>query len=585
MVGSALTRVAQISAPYTFLISTVSLDAVAICSQLASVSCFKHASCTRFLPSDFCALQPTNRITAVHFNSTSNIYQCLLPASSIRRSTNHLCNVNLPSPIPLTPSSFPTSSPTIEQQQQQPFLRPMLHPTPFTSSASPFVDLGPDIFELLLAYLCGESLSTAISTDAYRRLLPFAICCTQHYHLTIRSIKGLSLLPLHFTQRSSIRSALPVPPFPVALYSFYSPAYHHYSNQSSRRALGFTIHPPSRTASLDVHLPRAVKSFPNLRTLHIYRTTRLSNRGFNALILSLPNLRQLLVSANHHLTLDAIRDLPSCTQLQTLELSYCTGLGDEQSVQGGQLIAKLTQLRTLSVAYWNIADQFVEQVSQLPHLETLDLSMCNRLTSRSCFHLARNAKRLRHLKFRCSMHLTDSGLRALAACSTLQSVNFSLARRISDAGVQLFGDANAMPNLRTVLLSQCQSLTDAAVSHLSSNQAIRRLDMSYCQCLTARIAQPLARLRNLEEIDLTGCHGITDQVVYVLTQCASLRNISLAYCSQLTDASVSALCSSAHKYNTIDLRKCCGISESALTELSSRCKTLKSALEEQGTES
>ncbi|PXF46985.1 putative F-box/LRR-repeat protein [Gracilariopsis chorda] len=454
--------------------------------------------------------------------------------------------------------------------------------SPACSSPSPFVDLGPDVFELLLGYLCGEPLSTAISTDAYRRLLPFAICCTQHYDLTIRCIKGLSLLPLHFTQRSTVRSAPPVPPFPVALYSFYSPAYHHYGNQSSRHALGFSAQSPSRTSSLDVHLPRAVKSFPNLRTLHIYRTTRLSNQGFNALILSLPNLRELLVSANHHLTLDAIRDLPSCSQLQTLELSYCTGLGGEQSVEGGQLIARLTHLRTLSVAYWNIADQFVEHVSHLPHLETLDLSMCNRLTSRSCFHLARNAKRLRNLKFRCSMHLTDSGLRALAACSNLESVNFSLARRISDAGVQVFGDAQAMPNLHTVLLSQCHMLTDAGVSHLSSNQAIRRLDLSYCDCLTERIAHPLTRLRNLEEIDLTGCQGITDQVVQVLAQCTSLRSISLAYCSRLTDASVSALCSSARKepYSSVDLRNCCDISVTALTNLSSRCQTLKSALQE-----
>ncbi|CAN8061391.1 unnamed protein product [Agarophyton chilense] len=449
--------------------------------------------------------------------------------------------------------------------------------------SSPFVRLGPDVFELLLAHLCGEPLNGAISTDAYRRLLPFAICCTHQYRLTRAAVNGLSLLPLRFTQRPAARPALPVPPFPVALYSFYSPAYRHYTNSSSCSAVVFRNPHRGSASLLDLHLPRALATFPNLRSLHVYRTTRLSDHGFETLILSLPALRELVVNANRHLTIDAIRRLPACKQLHTLQLSYCTGLGDDACAEAAQIISGIASLRTLSVAYWNITDAFVERIAHLPNLSSLDLSLCKRLTSRSCMHLASYAPNLHTFKMRCSPHLTDCGVRALAECSNLHFLNLSLCRRISDDALQLMADARKMPHLHTVLLSQCQALTDTAVTFLSSNRNIRRLDLSYCEALTDHIAYSLSTMYNLQDIDLSGCSGITDNVVMALLNCKSLTNISVAFCLGLTDHSANALCSAARTapYNMVDVRKCVQISMAALSSLSAKCVTLRSALHNQ----
>lgn len=445
-------------------------------------------------------------------------------------------------------------------------------------SCSPFVDLGPDIFRIILSHLADEPVCSPLSTDGYRRLLPFAVCCTSHYELVTESVRGLAVLPVNFTTRATHhgRSKSPVPPFPVVLYGMkrITASCQSRTVTSSQNSLLGAYSNPTRR-SLDIDLSDAVSNLPNLRALHLFRTSNVSDNGLATILERLPKLRELRVPSNHQITAHSMKRLAGCPQLQTVDLAYCTGLGDEC----GQIFRRLPSLKSLSVICWRISDAFVEQVAQCPTLEELDISACYQLKHYTIACLATHAKRLKVLQFRCASHLRDLAMTYLGKCSSLREIDLSMAKNITDEGIAHLADPEKMPCLRKLIISQCSSLTDDAVMTLSANQNIQSLDLSLCDLITDRAAEWFLHMPGLKELDLTGCPNISDWTVSILAESSRLRHLRLARCPRITDNGLETLCSSPSvPFELVDVKRCEGVTRKGIDSLEDVCNNVLTSL-------
>lgn len=415
---------------------------------------------------------------------------------------------------------------------------------------SPFAALGPDLFHLLLSHIAGESMDRPITTDAYRFILPFAVCCTSHYNLTIRAIHGLSLLPLNFTLDRSGHRRRP-PSFPTAL--LLSPP--------------TTRSPP---LSLDRHLPRAIARLPELCVLHLFRNSQVCDAALSEIAHAAPNLRELRLRANRSLSVVGLRALQSCSRLAILDLSYCLGLSNECAT----LLASLPVLHTLLLAYWPISDAFIATLATSTTLRDLCLTACSTLTSTSCLHLA-NAGRLTALRFRSSPTLDDRAVSHLAQLPTLTTLDLALSRHISDSSLTALSNPEALPNLHRLTFSQCTNITDNGVIHLSQNHNVRVLDLSFCHHLTDMAVEALTRMLRLESLDIGGCRNVSDEAVRRLTRLPWLCRLGLSRCVALTDRTAEALVKAANApLEFVDVRNCFAMSSEALEELNGACKQL-----------
>ena len=220
-----------------------------------------------------------------------------------------------------------------------------------------------------------------------------------------------------------------------------------------------------------------------------------------------PLLTSLDLSYCRHITNASVRALSNkCTQLVSLNLSFCTNTINDNSV-----IA-------LSNGY--------------PHLVSLNLSGCRSITFNSVFALANGCPLLTTLDLANCNQITDNSLIELSRrCPLLTSLNLTQCKRITDRSVTAL--SNGCPLLSTLDFYRCDQITDISLVALSIG------------------------CKQLKDLTLAHCKRITDRSVLALANgCSQLTKLNLSYCKNFTDAGVLALANGCPKLSTLVLRHC-----------------------------
>ena len=154
-------------------------------------------------------------------------------------------------------------------------------------------------------------------------------------------------------------------------------------------------------------------------------------------------------------------------------------------------------------------DADLEQLRDMPELETLSLIYCEKITDAGLVHL-KNLTNLQYLDLM-ETQITDTGLVHLKNLTNLQSLGL-MKTQITDTGLVHLKD---LTNLKDLGLMETQ-ITDAGLVHLKD-------------------------LTNLQDLDLTGCENITDAGLVHLKNLTNLKDLSLAGCENITDSGVAEL--------------------------------------------
>jgi hypothetical protein len=267
-------------------------------------------------------------------------------------------------------------------------------------------------------------------------------------------------------------------------------------------------------------------SYSSLRSLFLSGFEELQKEDLHSAIPYLKNLYALDVSRCHHLDdstlqllarpgvpasstlrvlyLKSVRRITdvglkaichSNKKLEVLDLSQLTSITDE----GGRCIQQLTRLRALFLRdNWRLTNESLDAITTTcVKLEQLTLWGC---------------VRLRHLKF-------DSGndINTTNTSDRLVILNLWGIHDLQDDAAHALSN---LPNLNSLIVSECHRLTDCFVQTFAEGMKQRYLqhfDLRYLKRITDTAIVAIAlNLRDLFSLDLTFCNKLTAEGIYRL---------------------------------------------------------------------
>ncbi len=282
----------------------------------------------------------------------------------------------------------------------------------------------------------------------------------------------------------------------------------------------------------------------NLSKLDLSNVDLLTDEGINYLG-SLSNLLELYLGRCRRITAKGLKTLVNQSgrkeNLHTLTLSRCQ-IGDE----GVLYLARLEALRHLDLNGCTEIRSIVlgEGLSQLEHIETLDVSYCPGIFSSSWQGKINNLKCLDL----CYSGVKDVHLSRVTNLPMLEELNLDSCM-VGDWSIRHLADNNVAPNLTSLNLADCD-LSDEGMVHLAKFKKLQSLSLFYNNITNVGLSH-LSGLTSLLHLNLDS-RDISDEGMY------HLRNLPLksldVFSGRITDIGVVHIC----KIKTLESLELCG---------------------------
>lgn len=244
---------------------------------------------------------------------------------------------------------------------------------------------------------------------------------------------------------------------------------------------------------------------------------------------NIPKLRSLKLSgkALRPKAFETLEILTAARDLRTLDLRNVRGINDEALTHLASL-AKLKNLRTLSLRSTQVTDDGLAALSQARNLETLILEF-TRVHGPGLVHLEHLPKlavlslnpnrntadktqidlsplaegflALQALKVG-GNNLTDAHLASVATVKNLQTLTFRTLgfTKFTDAGLASLAN---LSHLRELRINGSVKVTDAGMVHLTTRNQLEKLDLGRTRISSAAAAS-LGKLPALKELEVVG---------------------------------------------------------------------------------
>ncbi|KAG0615586.1 hypothetical protein M758_5G053300 [Ceratodon purpureus] len=165
-----------------------------------------------------------------------------------------------------------------------------------------------------------------------------------------------------------------------------------------------------------------------------------------------------------------------------------------------------------------------EDFASMENLHFLNLDGCN-----VSGNLEGISKELRFLQWR-EMPLTS--LPSMLSLSNLISLDFSKSTKLANIWAQSWSSLEACPNLLTLNLRECTSITTLPDS-IGRLSRLQELKLSNCRNLQ-KLPSSIGQLTALEELRLLGCESL-EALPETITALSALRQLCLSRCSSISE--------------------------------------------------
>ena len=161
-------------------------------------------------------------------------------------------------------------------------------------------------------------------------------------------------------------------------------------------------------------------------------------------------------------------------------------------------------------------------------------------------------------------------------CPNLQSLNLSSCSSITDAGLSEV--ASGCSNLQSLDIWNCSSITDAGLSEVAKGCSnLQSLNVSNCGSITdAGLSEVAKGCSNLLSLDISNCSSITDAGLSEVAACSKLQSLDLRGCTNITDTGLSEVAKGCPNLLSLDLYGCTNITGAGLSEVARLCLNLRS---------
>lgn len=297
----------------------------------------------------------------------------------------------------------------------------------------------------------------------------------------------------------------------------------------------------------------------DLKILDVTDSKGLSNFCLWEICKFMKDLRTLILTKCWLINDGGLKEIGRLLHLETLDVSSCDRITDQGLLEGliphGKKFLKLRKLHLGLLPYMSILAIY-RLAQQYDELEVLDLSgSSNSITDEALQMIFRYQTKLKYLNLDCCAKITDFGITGLTdVCEHGNFKNYSPY------------NLNKLPELRYINLGGCYHLTDKSFINAFDLPDLKEINLSRCQNITeAGLEQLCRKCRKLESIDLSECFNVKDTTVQMITKhIVHLETLKLSGCTQITNdifddiannckyLKVSRLCSSDELVRKLD---------------------------------
>jgi hypothetical protein len=225
----------------------------------------------------------------------------------------------------------------------------------------------------------------------------------------------------------------------------------------------------------------------------------------------------------------AVCGLPALT---SLDLSYCMNITDDALRTLSSAVPTLTHLNLHFCM--KVTDAGMVAVSDLRALTSLDITLVQ-LTVRGLLALS-SLPALRVLK---QISLSDEEAQAVSKMAALTFLDVGSVGR--GPTVEAMRAVSRLPALRSLILKDCNALTDAALIAVSSMPTLTFLDLYACTYITNEAVRAVSRMPAITALDLQSCWKLTDEAALAIRRMPALTALNLHLCSKMTMEGVRAV--------------------------------------------
>ena len=198
---------------------------------------------------------------------------------------------------------------------------------------------------------------------------------------------------------------------------------------------------------------------------------------------------------------------------------------------------------------------FFDTMMNIERIRLLDLSGVTRMTDESAEKLSVICKNLIYI--RVWSHSTDQTLKYISSIPTLQSLDLTDCKNITNFGIKLI--CKNLPNLLTLILDGCAALTDECLLFIIKyRKSLEKLQLDRCVNFTEKTLCKLVQHVSLFSISIAGnasCPmNVTDRLIEAICQYRSSNLFALnIYRSHVTDAALRLVAKSCIELNEINI--------------------------------
>ncbi|CAA6654331.1 unnamed protein product [Spirodela intermedia] len=323
-------------------------------------------------------------------------------------------------------------------------------------------------------------------------------------------------------------------------------------------------------------LPAILRRYGSLERLDLSACPRIDDSAIRAAFygIRLHALRSVNLSRRSALRCFGLGFMVNaCPALETVDLSYCSGVGDREMAA----LARAPLLRELNVTKClGVTDVGLARVAVgCSKLERLDLKWCLEISDIGIDLLVKKCRALKDLDIS-YLKVTNASLQSISSLEKLEVLSMVACSLIDDTGLSYLENGNNC--LRSINFSRCDSVSSVGFSSIiKAHSHLKKIYVGHCFPEVAPLfLRKLKDLENsLESIRLDGFHLSSSVLRTIGIHCTNLLEIGLGKCDGITDEGISELSSSCPRLRTVDLTCCRLITDSSLIAIANSCKKLQ----------
>ncbi|XP_058729727.1 SCF E3 ubiquitin ligase complex F-box protein grrA-like [Vicia villosa] len=275
---------------------------------------------------------------------------------------------------------------------------------------------------------------------------------------------------------------------------------------------------------------------PQLKSLSLAYSWLINDEAIVLIASVLPNLQHLDLSYCYCISENGvIKVIERCKELKKIDLRYCKEV-DADAVVSRVLSRPSLQKRKLFSScgiideYFLNNDHVAELSLLLPHLVSIDLSRCSKLTESALLSLIRNCHSLEEITMKHIYFGNFDSFNDFHVNYQLKSLCLAGNKLIKNENIIMF--VSIFPNLQLLDLSRCRGMRLLEMNFVVPELEV--LNLSYTRVDDKTLYEISKSCHGLLQLLLTCCDHVTQEgIISVVENCTQLKEIDLRYCNKV----------------------------------------------------